>query len=182
MGWAPEAASDEALVSGIGDREQDALAEVYRRHGGAVWAVVKRVCARTTLAEKVCEGVFTDLWARPGLFDPAQGSLRSWLVAQAHARAVHVARSERDTPPGPTPASADVEGTGHAATLSGPARQAVDRLAAPERDALLLMYLGGHSCRETARLLGTTEDQVKSHIRRGLVHLRQALEGQEVAK
>jgi RNA polymerase sigma-70 factor (ECF subfamily) len=182
VGWAPEASSDDALVAGIGDRDQLALAEVYRRYGGAVWAVASQVCGSESLASQVCEAVFTDLWARPRRFSPSQGSLRSWLVAQAHARAVAAARSEDDGAPGPTPPSAEVEGTEHAATLSGAARRAVDGLATAERDAILLVYLGGHSCRETARLLGTSEDVVKSHIRHGLVHLRQALDAQEVTR
>ena len=182
MGWAPEASSDDALVSGIGDRDQQALAEVYRRHSGAGWAVATQVCGSESLAEQVCEGIFTELWGRPRRFDPSQGSLRSWLVAQAHARAVALARSEHDAASGPTPPSAEVEGTAHAATLSVPARRAVDQLATGEREAILLMYLGGHSCSETARLLGASEDVVKSHIRHGLVHLRQALDAQEVTQ
>jgi RNA polymerase sigma-70 factor (ECF subfamily) len=154
------------------DHEHDALAEVYRRHGGAVWAVARRVCGNGPLAEQVCERVFTELWSRPGRLDPSRRSLRAWLVARAHAGAVEVARSARATDP--TPPSAEVEVAEHAATLTGDARRALDHLPNAERDAILLAYLGGHSSRETARLLGESEDRVRRHLRRGLENLRQA--------
>jgi RNA polymerase sigma-70 factor, ECF subfamily len=70
----------------------------------------------------------------------------------------------------------------HAAELPDEARRAIDKLPAGERDALLLAYVGGHTCGETARLLGTSEDIVKSRIRHGLLNLRRALEAEGVSR
>ena len=117
MVWGYDAASDDALVAAIGEQSQEALGEVYRRYGGAVWAVARRVCRNAELAEEVAQTVFTELWSRPGRFDPARGSLRPWLAAQAHSRAVDVVRSEearrrrqeRDAQLAPPPQSAEVE-------------------------------------------------------------------------
>lgn len=173
MGWAVDAPSDDALVSGLGDQNQEALAEIYRRHGGAVWAVAKRVCGRGALAQDVCESVFTELWSRHGRPDPARGSLRAWLVARAHARAVEAVRAAKARPHPDGAAALDGDGE---------LPRAVDQLAGAERDAILLAYLGGHTCSETARLLGTSEAAVKSHIRRGLVNLRQTLDAEGVTR
>ncbi len=168
MGWTLEEPGDEALIAGIGDRAQEALAEAYRRHGGAVWAIVRRVCGTGTgsagATEDVCAGVFAALWDRPERYDPARGSLRAWLVAEAHARAVAVARS-----------------TGAPNTRSSIDPVAVERLVAPERDALRLTYLDGRSCREAAQQLGIEEDEVKRLVRQGLGNLRRAVQAQEVA-
>lgn len=136
-------------MGAVGDRDHEALREIYRRHGNAVWLVAKRVCGSAEVAEEVCQAVFTELWERPERVDPPKGTVRPWLVAEAHARAVAVTPSE------PTPATV-------------------------ERDAVLLAYVGGHSCRETARLLGTTEATVKSSLRRGLLNLRQTLQAEGV--
>jgi RNA polymerase sigma-70 factor, ECF subfamily len=106
--------------------------------------------------------VFVDLWRRPERFDPQRGNLRSWLVAQAHARAV------------------DVEAASLLASLVDHVRRALDRLAADDRDAIVLAYFGGHSYRETAALLGAPEGTVKSRIRRGLEGLRHLLEAEGV--
>ena len=135
---------DDALVVAVGGRSHEALREIYRRHGGAVWVVAKRVCGSAEPAEQVCEAVFTELWSHPERFEPARGGLRSWLVVQVHTRAVAL--------------------VGHDV----------------ERDAVLLAYVGGHSCSETARLLGTTEGIVKSSIRRGLLNLRHTLHAEGV--
>lgn len=174
---------DDALVAAVGDRNHDALGEIYRRHSGSVWSIAKRVCRSATQAEEVCQAVFTDLWSHPERFDPAAGSLRSWLVARAHARAVRSARSREasrqhgaEGPTGETPPSADVEVAGHTRTLTTEGRRAIDRLPTAEREVLLLAYLGGHSSAEIARLLGTLEQTVKNHIRSGLLNLRRALE------
>ncbi len=75
-------------------RSQAALAEAYRRHGGAVWALAKRVCRDEHLAEDVTQTVFVELWSRADRFDSTRGSLRSYLLTQAHARAVDLVRSE----------------------------------------------------------------------------------------
>jgi RNA polymerase sigma-70 factor (ECF subfamily) len=176
---------DEELVAALVDGDHDALAELYRRYGGAVWAVARRVCNDRTMAEDVTQTVFVDLWRRPERFDPSRGSLRPWLIAQAHARAVDLVRSEtarqrrqeREAHFAPPP-SPDVEAAAHLASLSEDVRRALDTLATDERDAIVLAYFGGHSYRETAALLGAPEGTIKSRIRRGLSGLRRALEAQ----
>jgi RNA polymerase sigma-70 factor (ECF subfamily) len=179
--------SDAAVVADLAAGDDDALAEVYRRYGGAVWAVARRVCGDRTLAEDVTQNVFVDLWRRPNRFDPARGALRPWLMAQAHARAVDVVRSEaarqrrqeRDAQLAPS-AGPDVEAEVHLADLSEGVRKAVNALPSEERDAILLAYFGGHSYRETAALLGAPEGTVKSRIRRGLSGLRRTLEAEGI--
>jgi len=180
-----QAADDVTVVEAMTAGDGDALAELYRRYGGAVWAVARRVCGDRTLAEDVTQTVFVDLWRRPQRFDPARGALRPWLVAQAHARAVDTVRSEaarqrrqeREVRLAPAPAP-EVEAEVHIAALSEGVRRAVAQLDDDERQAIVLAYFGGHSYRETAELLGAPEGTVKSRIRRGLSGLRRALESE----
>jgi RNA polymerase sigma-70 factor, ECF subfamily len=174
---------DEALVAAVSGRDHEALSEIYRRYGGAVWSVARHVCGRAEPAKEVCQAVFTELWSHPDRFDPAEGALRAWLVAQAHARAVHIARSQApqrrpdgDARTEQTPPSAEVEIAVHARALTDDGRRAIDQLVPGEREALLLAYFGGHTTAETARLLGTLEDTVKNHLRSGLLNLRRTLE------
>ncbi|HET8618111.1 MAG TPA: sigma-70 family RNA polymerase sigma factor [Acidimicrobiales bacterium] len=178
---------DDDLIRAVHAGEQPALGEIYRRYAGAVWAVARRVCNDRVLAEDVSQTVFTDLWRRPGRFDPARGRLRPWLVAQAHARAVDTVRSEtarqrrQDREGHLAPVTElDVEATVHAAALGDDVRRAVEQLSADEREAIVLSYFGGHSYRETAEMLGAPEGTVKTRIRRGLMGLRRALEAQGV--
>jgi RNA polymerase sigma-70 factor, ECF subfamily len=174
---------DDALVAAVRGGSDEALGEIYRRYGGAVWSVARHVCGGAELAKEVCRAVFTEFWSHPERYEPAEGALRSWLVAQAHSRAVQVARAredqrrhDRDGRTAHTPPSAEVEVAIHARALTDAGRRAVDQLAPAEREAILLAYFGGHTISETARLLGKLEDTVKSHIRSGVLNLRGALE------
>ncbi|HEY1456590.1 MAG TPA: sigma-70 family RNA polymerase sigma factor, partial [Candidatus Dormibacteraeota bacterium] len=80
--------SDARLVTSIARYSEVALAEVYRRHGRAVYGLARRVLQDTGEAEDVTQEVFLRLWREPDRFDPGRGSLRSFLLAQAHGRAV----------------------------------------------------------------------------------------------
>jgi RNA polymerase sigma factor (sigma-70 family) len=135
------------------------------------------------LAIRHLDAAIAELGSHPERFDPAEGVLRSWLVAQAHARAVHITRShdahrrqDRAARTEHTPPSAEVEIAVHARALTEEGRRAVDQLVPGEREAILLAYFGGHTISETARLLGALEDTVKNHLRSGLRNLRRALE------
>src|ERR1035441_4335661 len=85
--------SDAQLVTSIARYSEVARAEVYRRHGGAVYGLARRVLNNATEAEDVTQEVFLRLWNQPDRFDPARGSLRSFLLSQSHARAVDAIRS-----------------------------------------------------------------------------------------
>ena len=85
--------SDAQLVTSVARYSEVALAEVYRRHGGAVYGLARRVLNSAPEAEDVTQEVFLRLWNQPDRFDPTRGTLRSFLLAQAHARAVDAIRS-----------------------------------------------------------------------------------------
>jgi RNA polymerase sigma-70 factor (ECF subfamily) len=180
--------SDAALVVEVMTRDQGALGEIYRRHGQAVWGLARRVTNDPHEAEEVCQTVFMQLWQSPERFDPDRGALRSWLLAQAHGRAVDRVRSEtarrrrqtRDAQLAAVPPSADVEAAVHASALADDVRRAVDALPEGERQAIMLAYFGGRTYRETASLLGQPEGTVKSRIRSGLQTLRRTLDAKGV--
>jgi RNA polymerase sigma-70 factor (ECF subfamily) len=176
------AASDASLVVAIGRFHPEALAEVYRRHAGAAFGLALRMAGDRTLAEEVVQEVFVRLWNDPQRFDPARGSLRAFLLAQAHGRSVDLVRAEsarraRETRDAARAAESgyDLEREVWDLTLAEHVRVALGDLAPGERDAIELAYFGGHTYREVARLLGEPEGTVKSRIRAGLGRLRASL-------
>jgi RNA polymerase sigma factor (sigma-70 family) len=162
--------NEKALVAAVGEKSRSALSEIYRRYGGAVWSVAKRVCRSDEQAESVSQAVFTELWSDPGRFDPSRGGLRACLVAEAHSRAIAAVRSSGTSGTSGTSGSDEASVPVGAVELSAEARRFVDRLPADERDALLHAYFGGRAYMESAR----------SHIRRGLLNLRRTLEAEGV--
>jgi len=177
-----ESASDAALVVSIARMHERALAEAYRRHGGAVYALARRVLASPTLAEEVTQEVFVELWHAPERFDPGRGALRTYLMTKAHGRAVDMLRSEtarrrREERTAQETASSgyDIEHQAWDLAIAEQVKEAVKGLPVDERRAIEMAYFDGHTYREVATLLGQPEGTVKSRIRSGLRRLRSAL-------
>jgi RNA polymerase sigma-70 factor (ECF subfamily) len=175
-------ASDAALVVAIGRWREEALAEAYRRHAGAVFGLARRVVNDSPLAEEVVQEVFLRLWNQPERFDPERGSLRSFLLAQTHGRAVDLLRSDtsrrrREEREARQTAESgyDIEHEVWDLAMAEHVKDALAFLSEDERRAIELAYFGGHTYREVATLLGTPEGTVKSRIRTGLRRMRDGL-------
>jgi RNA polymerase sigma-70 factor, ECF subfamily len=176
------AASDPGLVLALARFQQEALGEVYRRHAGAVFGLARRILSDQARAEEVVQEVFLRLWNHPERFDPERGSLRSFLLAQAHSRSVDVLRSEssrrkreeRDAREA-AESGYDLDRAVWDLALAEHVRAAMEKLHPGERAAVELAYFGGRTYREVAIELGEPEGTVKSRIRIGLKRLRAEL-------
>ncbi|MFZ4811322.1 MAG: sigma-70 family RNA polymerase sigma factor [Ilumatobacteraceae bacterium] len=180
--------SDSGLVLSLARFDQAALAEVYRRHAGAVFGLAKRLLGDQARAEEVVQEVFLRLWNQPTRFDPERGALRSFLLAQAHSRSVDIMRSEtsrrrREENEARQTAEAgyDLDRQVWDMALAGHVRDAMTKLHPTERKAVHLAYFGGRTYREVAVELGEAEGTVKSRIRSGLKRLRAELAAAGVA-
>ena len=174
--------SDATLVVAIGRYRQEALAEAYRRHAGAVFALARRLLNEQNLAEEVVQEVFFRLWDAPEKFDAARGSLRSYLLAQCHGRSVDLIRSEqsrrqREVKEHRQRAEAgyDVEHEVWDLAVAEHVREALVDLPEDERKAIELAYFRGHTYREVALILDQPEGTVKSRIRAGMRRMRRSL-------
>ncbi len=171
--------SDAALAVGIARYRQEALAEAYRRHAGAVYGLARRLLMVENLAEEVVQEVFLRLWNQPDRYDPARGSLRSFLLAQTHGRAVDMLRSEgarrqreEREARGTAEAGYDMELEVWDMATAERVRSSLAALPEGEREAIELAYFSGLTYREVARKLEEPEGTVKSRIRSGLKRLR----------
>lgn len=181
--------SDAQLVVAIGRYHQDALAEVYRRYGGAVHGLARRITGDQGAGEDVTQDVFIRLWEHPDRFDPARGSLRTYLFAQAHSRAVDLVRSrssrvrrEENEARAGAAAGYDLEREVWDLTVADQVAKAVAALPDDERAAIELAYYGGHTYREVATILSQPEGTVKSRIRAGLRKMRSAMTESKVVE
>ena len=174
--------SDAALVVAVARYDEAALAELYERHSGPVFALSRRLLRRRDLAEEVTQEIFMRLWNRPERFDPDRGALRTFLLSDTHGRSVDLLRSElarkaREEKEGriaPVPAR-NLEGEVMSRVTSEAVRNALTKLNDAERSAITLAYFGGLSYREVAKELGQPEGTVKSRIRTGMGRLRTEL-------
>jgi len=178
---------DDALIAAITRRDDAAMAEVVRRHRRSVIAFARRLVGDSARAEEISQEVFLRLWERASRFDVQRGSLRTFLLAITHGRALDVVRSdaarrsredrdaERTTAP-----RVGVEGEVISHTVADAVHLALSQLPGTERRAVELAYFGGHSYRTVARMLDEPEGTVKGRIRSGLAKLRVLLASQEL--
>ncbi len=182
MGTDLHAASDANLVMFVARYHQEALAEIYRRHAGAVAGLARRVLRDRAMAEEIVQEVFLRLWNQPERYDPDRGSLRSFLLSHTHGRSVDLLRSEgarrlrEERDARQTAGSGyDLEHEVYDLTVGEQVRAAVAKLPGDERKAIELAYFGGHTYREVATLLDQPEGTVKSRIRAGLRRMQAEL-------
>jgi RNA polymerase sigma-70 factor (ECF subfamily) len=180
---APYSSTDDVgLVIAIARYNADAFAEAYRRHAGAVFALAHRMLWERASGEELVQEIFLRLWEQPDRYDQARGSLRSFLLMDAHARCVDRIRSdsrrrdrEERTARAQMVTDYDLDLEAHDLEVGEQVREVMATLSEPERRAIELAYFGGHTYREVARILDQPEGTVKSRIRTGLMRLRSQL-------
>src|SRR5688572_584654 len=175
-------ASDGALMLAIARYHQDALAEVYRRHAGAVFGLANRLLGSRSVAEEVTQEIFLRLWNAPERFDPDRGTVRAMLLSWTHGKSAGVLRSDqsrrrREEPDAHILAEAglDIENEAIELAIADQVARALGSLRIEEREAITLAYYRGLTYREVAAELDQPEGTVKSRIRSGLRTLRASL-------
>jgi RNA polymerase sigma-70 factor (ECF subfamily) len=180
-------ASDAQLVTLIARFSEVALAEVYRRHGGAVYGLARKVLNNQAEAEDVAQEVFLRLWNQPERFDPSRGNLRSFLLTQSHARAVDTIRSLTSARRREITDAASTAGGGYDVhreawdvMVSEEVLRALRGLPEEERRAIELAYFEGHTYVQVAQILDVPEGTIKGRIRNGMRRMRGDLSRQGI--
>ena len=178
--------SDEALLAGLVDGRLDALDTFYERYRSMAYGIARRITADDALAEDVVQEAFLGVWRGAANYVAGRGSVKTWLLAIVHHRAVDAVRRRRATvdlpdetegalTPGPLVAP-DVWPDIAARLDEAVVADALAALPDAQRSALELAYFGGLSQTEIAAQTGAPLGTVKSRIRLGLVGLRRELE------
>ena len=130
-------------------------------------------------AEDVVQEAFLTLW-RTGHYDAAQGSVRAYLMAIVHNRAIDRLRRDRrltsetpidDAVADRLPASEPIHEEVERGAVAGVLRSAFTALPDAQRATLELAYFGGLSHREIAVVRREPVGTVKGRVRLGLQKL-----------
>ena len=106
----------------------EAFGSLYDSYGRDCYRVARRVITDPQLAEDVVQNVFLAVWRGDAVFDATRGSIRTWLLAITHHKAVdavrqndrHTRRAATDDALAWLPAQDDVEKEGWQLTRRAP--------------------------------------------------------------
>lgn len=165
------------LVSG-GDTR--AFEVIFDRHQDVAFSHAYRMCGRRAIAEEVVQEAFVSLWRAGGRYDPARGSVRTWVLGVVHNRAIDVLRSESarngrdvndDVALARLAGSDSTEDTVQRRDEATRIRGALRALPAEQRQVVELAYFGGFTHREIADMLNLPSGTVKGRMRLALTKL-----------
>ena len=176
--------ADRAVLVRLANGELNALEELYDRYKTMAYSIAFRITNDATVAEDVVQDAFLGAWRNAARYIEGRGSVKTWLLAIVHHRAIDAVRRRRpttDLPDADLPPPealrlpdvwADVAATLDADTVQG----ALATLSDVQREAIELAYFGGLTQQEIAERTATPLGTVKSRMRLGLLAMRRHIE------
>lgn len=194
LGSMPSATPDTSLaaqdancrdwLAGIVRRDESALAAFYDATIGRVYGLALRITRKPEAAEEVVADVYLQVWRNAAAYDAARGRALTWLLTICHSRALDLLRRRDEAEPHPEPETLrpDLqEGDNDPLDLlqaierDSAVYAALETLNPIQRQLIALAFFKGLSHQEAAAQSGLPLGTVKTHIRRALEQLRQAL-------
>ena len=164
-----------ALLTRLGQHDEKAMEDIFRRYSGPVYSVALRVLHDTGQAEDVLQEVFLQLWRNPDAFVQNRGSLGAWLVVVARNRSIDLLRRRKPTDSVDdvvlaSPYNLAVEAERN--IMMEKARTAIHELPLEQRKTLEMAFFDGLTHSEIAEMTGDPLGTVKTRIRSALTTLR----------
>ncbi len=178
---------DIELLRQIADGDRAAFAEFYDRHSLLMFSVASRILNEPSDAEDVMQEAFVQIWEKAKSFDPKLGKAASWAAILVRNKAIdRIRSSQRRTrmaqEAGPELAFAATSTDSaneaiHGAEKARLIQTAIVELPAEQRRAIEMAYFSGLTHIEISEKLQEPLGTIKARIRRGLLKLREQLEG-----
>lgn len=175
------------LLLQVARGDSDAFARLYDRVVGLLYSVISRILNDPVEVDDAAQDALVLIWERAPTYNPRAGRPIPWMVALARNKAIDRLRSlqrrrrwvHRETDdddhqeaPSPEPAAAAYD-EDQTAMLRG----AVRNLPGDQRTAIELAFFEGLTHCEIAGRLGQPLGTIKARIRRGMLKLRDTMEG-----
>jgi len=178
------AMNDRDWVQSAREGDEEAFAQLVRRHSGGLHRAVARILADDAEAWDIVQMAFMRAWQRLDRYDPRY-SFATWLYRIGTNLAIDLLRSrgsrERAHKAG-TEHRLRLVGKGEGANArvdsleaDGILRQLVEVLTPQQRSAFVLREMEGLETAEVAEVLGCTATTVRNHIFQARKALRQEL-------
>ncbi|MEO5694390.1 MAG: sigma-70 family RNA polymerase sigma factor [Usitatibacter sp.] len=164
----------------LGDRKS--FADLYEATKSKLFAVSLRIVRERHIAEEVLQDSFVNIWKHASDYAQAKSAPTTWMAAIVRNRSLDVVRRTREEPDVDDALAAKLVDEGAAPPLEMQDRaeahtlkQCLGELEAEQRQSIALAFFHGLSHSELADHMRRPLGTVKTHIRRGLLKLRDCI-------
>ena len=178
---------DVELLRRIADGDRSAFSAFYDQYSGLLFSIAVKVLNDSREAEDVLQEVFMQIWNKANAYDQLLGKPASWAVtltrnkaidriraSQRRSRLLDQATVEAGAFPDDSPSAGErLYGKENAEMI----RSVVAALPSDQRRAIELAFFSGLTQDEIAKTLQEPLGTIKARIRRGMLKLREKLEG-----
>jgi RNA polymerase sigma-70 factor (ECF subfamily) len=177
--------ADDELLQKVVEGCADCFEQLFRRYDRQVFAVAHKILRDRTETEDILQEVFLSIYLQKERFDPARGSVRTWILQFAYFKALlrrrylnirkfyrheeaadarEIRRAQSSELMGMTPAEWPRYLEKGIAALSPRQRQVID-----------MVHFEGYTLQEAAQILRESLANTRNHYYRGLRALRDFL-------
>lgn len=177
----------DSVLARIAAGDPAAVPDCIARYGGLVWSLARRFLGNPADAEDAVQDVFIELWKNAARYDSARSSEPTYITMIARRRLIDrkrragrtpAAQALPDEPVGAAPKHDRIEIEDEAAQAAA----VLNELRVDERRVIVMAVYDGLTHEEIATATGLPVGTVKTHIRRGLIRVRERLGAGEGGK
>ncbi|WP_439031345.1 sigma-70 family RNA polymerase sigma factor [Gordonia terrae] len=177
------------LVASVAAQDRAAFTRLYDLTSSRIYGLAVRVVRDRQYAEEIVQEAYLQYWVHAGDYDPARGSVITWMMTIAHRRAVDRVRTEgmqteriseygvRNAEP-EVPSNIPLEVVVQAAQRNT-LHTCLGQLTDLQRGSIEMSYFAGLSYPEVAQRTATPLPTTKSRIRDGLRRLKTCMDSQD---
>ena len=172
--------TENTLLNRIGNGDKAAVSEFVDRYGGLLWSMALRSTRNEADAEDAVQDVFVELWKSAAKFNADLSSEKTFVCMVARRRLIDRSRRKKlgyEAEEIDTMAS-EFQDASSSVELQDEVEKAVailDALPHQQSKVIRLSIFGGLSHSQIAEATGASLGTVKTHIRRGLIAMRQKI-------
>lgn len=186
-----EQQDDEMLIRAIRQGVEQALEMLYQRYSRYAYVLAYRITHDSQAAEDIVQEAFLAVWNKATSYQEQQGSVRTWLQAIVHHRAIDrlraslrhdgqwtslLAESGQDTDSAVVEVWEEVWRNERNSLI----HSMLERLPEEQRQVIELGYFAGYTHTEIAERWHIPLGTVKGRMRLGLQKMRQLLSAYDV--
>jgi RNA polymerase sigma-70 factor (ECF subfamily) len=171
----------EGILKRIAAGDRTAVQDCLDQYGGLIWSIARRMLRNSDDAEDAVQEIFVDIWKNAGKFDETQSSETTFVAMIARRRLIDRIRfaNRRISPESLEDVTIQPEVRSdremQICIEAKEAAAALKTLRPEQRQVIQLSIVQGMSQQEIAEATGMPLGTVKTHARRGLMMLREAI-------